>query len=106
MKYLSLILLLLTGCANMSSTRLYFKSNESTLMVDMPKELEAKNLKVKFNEKQGTIQITSDSWISRNQGTIQSQAIREKAFLESSSVLIEKATEGAVRGAMKGAIVN
>lgn len=67
----------------------------------MPKEVETKNLKITFHAQQGTFEITSDSWISRNQETINAQSSREKSVLESSAVLLEKATEGAVRGAMK-----
>lgn len=70
----------------------------------MPKEVESKKLKVVFNAQQGTFEITSDSWISRNSDTIKAQSGREKAILEGSSTLIEKATEGAVRGAVKGII--
>lgn len=88
----------------MSSTRLLFKSDTSTLVVDMPKEVETKKLKVVFNEKQGTIQITADSWISRNSNSITAQAGREKAFLEGSAAFIEKASEGTSRGVIKGLI--
>jgi len=64
----------------MSSTRMIFKSEETTLILDMPKEVETKKLKVKFNAQQGTLEITSDSWISKNQGTIEAQSGREKAW--------------------------
>lgn len=93
-----------SGCANMASTRLYFKADDSTLIVEIPKEIEAKKLKVVYDSKQKSFEITSDTWISRNQDVILSQASREKAVLESSATLIEKATEGAVKGAMKGAL--
>jgi hypothetical protein len=99
-----LIPVIFCSCANVSSTRLLFKSEQSTLMVEFPKELETKNLKVKYDSQQGTFEITSDAWISSNQGTLQAQSSREKAVLESSSVLIEKSVKGAVEGAMKGAI--
>lgn len=105
MKYLILIIpLLLSSCANVSTTRLVFKNEDSTLMVEMPKEMEAKNLRIEYDSQQGAFKITSDSWISTNQGTLTAQSLREKMFLEGSSVLVEKATEGAVRGAMKGVI--
>lgn len=96
--------LMFTGCANTASTRLLFKADDSTLIVEIPKEIEAKNLKVVYDSKQKSFEITSDTWISRNSDTILSQASREKAVLESSATFIEKATEGAVKGAMKGAI--
>lgn len=96
--------LFITSCSNVSSTRMIFKSDSNTLILDMPKELETKNLKVVYDSQQGKIEITSDSWVSRNSDTIQAQASREKAFLEGGSVLIEKATEGAVKGAMKGIV--
>lgn len=70
----------------------------------MPKELETKNLKVTYDSQQGQIEITADSWISTNQGTILSQASREKMFLEGSATFIEKGIEAGVRGAMKGII--
>ena len=105
MKYLFLIIpFFLSSCANVSSTRLLFKSEKSTLIVEMPKEVEAKNLRIEYDSQQGTFKITSDSWISANQGTLAAQAVREKMFLEGSSTLIEKAVEGGVREAMKGVI--
>lgn len=95
---------ILSSCANVASTRMTFKTENTTLILDMPKEVVAKNLKVKLNAQQNSFEITSDSWVSTNQGTIEAQSGREKAFLESSSVLFEKGIEGAVRGAMKGVV--
>lgn len=88
----------------MASTKLKFESDKSVLIVEIPKEIDAKKLRIVYDSQQGTFEITSDSWVSTNQGTLTAQSSREKAFLESSSVLIEKATEGAVRGAMKGVV--
>lgn len=102
MKIIVLISLLFCSCANVYSTRLTFESETSKLIVDMPKELETKNLKVSYDSQQGKIEITADSWISANQGTIRETAGREKAILEGSATLIEKSVEGAVRGMMKG----
>lgn len=99
-----MISLLVVSCSNVSSTRMIFKSHDNTLILDMPKELETKNLKVVYDSQQGKIEITSDSWISRNSDTIAAQASREKAFLEGSSVLIEKGVEAGVRAAIKSAI--
>lgn len=99
-----LILVGLTSCANVSSTRLLFKSENSTLMVEMPKEVEAVKLKVVFNAQQNSFEITSDSWTSRNSETILSQASREKAVLEGSSSIVEKATSAAVSAAIKSVV--
>lgn len=103
MKYLlPLVVLVLSGCANVSSTRMVFRNENTTLTLDMPKEVETKNLKITFHAQQGTFEITSDSWISRNTETIFAQSQREKEILESSAVLIEKTAEGVTRGAIKG----
>lgn len=99
-----LILLGMSSCANVSSTRLLFKSEDSTLIVEMPKEVEAVKLKVVFNAQQNTFEITSDSWVSRNSETILSQAEREKKVLEGGSVLVEKGVEAGVRAAIKSAV--
>lgn len=102
MKMIFMLSLMLLGCANVSSTRMILRNENSTLIVDMPKEVETKNLKIKFNAQQGTFEITSDSWISRNKESIDAQSGREKAILEGSAVLLEKGIEAGVRGAMKG----
>lgn len=103
--YFSIILaLILCSCANVSTSRLIYKSDNTVMVLEIPKEIEAKKLKVVFNAQQGTAEITSETWVSRNQDTIKAQASREKAVLESSSTLVEKATEAAVRGAMKGVV--
>jgi len=96
--------LIFSGCANTASTRLFFKADDSTLIVEIPKEIEAKKLKVVYDSKQKSFEITSDTWISRNSDTILSQASREKAVLESSSALVEKGIEAAVRTAIKTAV--
>lgn len=81
-----------------------FRKENTTLTLDMPKEVETKNLKIKFNAQQGTFEITSESWISRNKDTIAAQSGREKTLLEGGSVLLEKTTEAAVKSAIKSAI--
>ena len=80
------------------------KHDDATLILDMPKEVETTNLKITYDPEQGAFEITADSWISRNSDTIDSQAKREKEVLEGSSILIEKAAEGAVKGAIKGIV--
>lgn len=104
MKIIILISILFCSCANVYSTRMVFKNEGTTLILDMPKELETKNLKVTYDSQQGQIKITADSWISRNSDSIIAQAGREKAVLEGSATLIEKGVEAGVRGAMKGII--
>jgi hypothetical protein len=101
---LPFMVLFVVGCANVSNTRLIMKSQDATLAVEFPKELDAKNIKVHYDPKQGTFEITSDAWSSRNQGSITAQGSREAQILESSSVLVEKVTESAVRAAVKSAI--
>lgn len=98
MKFLILLLLPFLSCANAISTRFTFKDLDgSILTVEMPKEMEAKNLVVDINSKQGTAKITAD-WIqSLNENTIRAQAERESAITSSVS-------SGIAEGAMKAVI--
>lgn len=97
MKFLILLLLPFLGCANPISTRFTFKDLDgSTLTVEMPKEMEAKNLVVDINAKAGTATIKAD-WIqSLNEATIRAQAERESEITSSVS-------EGVAKGLIEGA---
>lgn len=102
MRFLILLLLPFLSCANAISTRFVFKDiNGSTLTVEMPKEVEAKNLIVELNAKQGRATIKAD-WIqSLNVDTIKAQAGRESALTESFS---KGVAEGVIEGAKKSII--
>lgn len=98
MKFLILLLLPFLSCANPISTKFTFKDIEgATLTVEMPKEMEAKNLVVDINAKAGTATIKAD-WIqSLNEATIRAQAERESA-------IAEKVTKAAVETAIKSLV--
>lgn len=97
MKFLFPFLLLFTGCANAISTKFTFKDLDgSTLTVELPKEMEAVNLVVDINAKQGTAKITAEAIQTLNTGTIRAQANRE-------AILSESITEGIAKGLVEGA---
>lgn len=98
MKFLLPLILILTGCANAISTKFTFTDIEgASLTVEMPKEMEAKNLVVDINAKAGTATIKAD-WIqSLNEATIRAQAERESA-------IAEKVTKAAVETAIKSLV--
>jgi hypothetical protein len=97
--------LALTGCANVSTTVFRYSDGQGgSVMVEMPKEIEAKDLHVSINAKTGTALITAKEWSSKNSETIDSQAKREAQVLDKAGGLVEKGSEGAARGAMKGLI--
>jgi hypothetical protein len=103
--FFCLIPLLMAGCTNFSNTVFKYRDPQgATVVIEMPKEIEAKELNVSINAKDGTATITAKEWTSKNEATLAAQAKREKEILEGSSLLIEKAAEGATRGAIKGVI--
>lgn len=61
----------------------------------MPKEVNATDLKVTIDPKNGVCSISATKWDSRNVGTIAAQGDRE-------SKIAEKSVKGAVEGAIKG----
>lgn len=94
--------MVLSGCANVSTTKfIYQEANGVSVVVEMPKELEAKNLSVEINAKEGKAFIKADSIQTLNVDTIKAQSSRESKFTES---LSKGVSEGAVKGAMKGII--
>lgn len=95
---------LLIGCANVSTSRMVYESSDgSRITLEIPKEIEAKDLEVQFDAQQGSAKITASSWVSRNEDTIKAQSMREGQILESSSVLVEKISEGVSKGVIEGA---
>lgn len=94
-------ILLFVGCANVASTKFSFSdTNGASVTVEMPKEVDAKDLRVEIDAKNGIAKIIASSWISRNVETINAQSKREENVNE----LVEKASEGVTRGAIKGII--
>ena len=90
------LLLLFTSCANVSSTRfIYTDPSGSSVTIEMPKEVEATDLKVFINALEGTASIEAKEWTSKNIGTIEAQGGRE-------AILLEGVSKGVVEGAMKG----
>lgn len=101
MKLFLMLPFMFVGCANVSTTKFsYSDPNGSRVSIEMPKEVDAKDLRVEIDAKLGIATITAKEWSSRNVDTIRAQAKREKNVNE----LIEKASEGVSRGAIKGII--
>lgn len=101
MRIFIIFAIFITGCTNVSTTRLSYTDVEGrTSCLEFPKELEAKNLKVVLNFEKGTVEIVSDNIKTFNVETIKAQGDREENFND----IIEKASEGAARGAMKAIV--
>lgn len=92
---LVLICWLMTGCANVSTTRIEYRDAATSLVVEMPKEVEAEELLVDLDAKTGRATVAAKTWKSTNQGTIKAQGKRE-------SEIAGKVAEGAAKGAVKG----
>lgn len=91
--------LFFSGCANVSTTRfVYRQADGSSVSVEMPKEMEAKDLVVDMNAKLGTAKVTASAISTKNVATINAQAAREAATAKAIS---EGAAQGAVQGAAK-----
>lgn len=91
-----LILPLLVSCANVSSTRFSFTdASGSKLVVEMPKEVDAKALEITVDPKTGIFTLKAASWDSRNVATIKAQGGRE-------SVVSGAIAEGIAIGTIKG----
>lgn len=100
-----LVVIALSGCANFSTTVFRYKSSDGgSVSIEMPKEVEAKDLHVSINAKTGTATITAKQWSSKNSETINAEAKREAQILDKASGLVEAGSEGAVRGAVKGLV--
>lgn len=91
-------LLFLTSCANVSTTRIEFIQTSGTgFIVELPKEVEAKDLRVSIDAKNGQATIAAATLESKNVETIKAQGKRENGK-------IEAVTTGAVKGAIKGVL--
>lgn len=98
-------LILFSGCANLSTTRfVYTDPAGPSVMVEMPKEMDAVDLKVQINSKEGTALLTANQISTRNKETIEAGARREANNIAAAGGVIEKAAEGVSEGAVKGAI--
>lgn len=87
---------MLCSCANVASTKFSFRDpNGSSVTVEMPKEVDAKDLLVEIDAKNGIAKIIASSWISRNVETIGAQGERE-------SKSVEKAAKGMAEGVIDG----
>lgn len=84
------------GCSNVSTTRFtYLDPSGTSVTIEMPKEVEATDLKVFINAVDGTASIEAREWVSTNAETILAQSEREKQSLE-------KIAKGAAEGAASG----
>jgi hypothetical protein len=93
---ISLAACFLCSCANVSTTRFEFiDPSGSKVIVEMPKEVEATDLKVSIDAIKGIATIEATQWTTLNVETIKAQSDRESGFSEAVS-------KGAVEGAMKG----
>lgn len=93
---LALLTMGLVGCANVSTTTFTYKDEDgASVTIEMPKELEAKNLVVEINAQEGTATIKADFIQTLNVATIEAQAGRESAISESLS-------KGAAKGVIEG----
>lgn len=74
MKYVLPFLMIFCGCANVSTTKLeYTNGKGGTISLELPKEMDAKNLKVEFNAETHTATITADSMSTKNLEAIRAQ---------------------------------
>lgn len=100
---LAIPLLLLAGCSNLSTTRFtYTHVDGSSTTVELPKEVDAVNLSVQINAKEGIAVITAREIYTRNQGTIEAGGRREANNISKAGDLVEKTAEGVTEGAIKG----
>ena len=89
-------IVLLTSCANAISSRFVFSDPSGmNIVIQIPKEIEAKALEISIDPKTGVFTLTAASWTSRNVQTIKAQGERE-------SVISGAISEGIVEGAVKG----
>lgn len=101
MRSIFLILVLLTGCSNVSTTKLYYSDVEGrTFSLEFPKEMEAKDIQVVLNVEKGTVTIVAKELITLNAETIKAQAKRE----EIASEIAEKVTKAGVEAAIKSIV--
>lgn len=97
MKYfMCFAMMIASGCANVATTKFHYTDPSGAYVtVEMPKEVQAKDLVVMIHAKEGKAEIHASTWISVNAETIKAQGERE-------SVITESISKGALEGAMKG----
>lgn len=99
MNALIVILPFMVACANVSTTKFIYRDANSSVTIEMPKELQAKKLVVTIDSKNGTATITADAIQTLNTSTIKAQGERESGV---AGAVTEGASKGAVEGLIKG----
>jgi hypothetical protein len=89
------------GCAVPTTRFTYAIKDGQTVTVEMPKELEAKMLKVSIDAKGGVATIEAQEISTKSVGVITAQGKREAAVAKSVS---EGAAQGVVQGAGKALV--
>jgi len=94
-------LLLLVGCTAPAARFTYTDPNTGArLEVLMEKEVEATNLLITLDPDTGIATFYADKWESKSSEVIKAQAKRDAIAVKA----VEKISEGATRGAMKGLV--
>ena len=92
---------LLTGCANPIATKIERRSPDGArFLLELPKEIEAKNLRVELDPETGKAILEADWLSSRNEKTIKAQAQREKVLGEAIGNVTGTAAGAAARAAI------
>ena len=100
MRIFALLLIGLTGCANVSSTRFeYTDGANGKVSVEFPKELTATNLAVTIDAKAGTATIKADAIKTVNLEAIKAQL---NAAKDVSAAITKAGIEAAVSSATGG----
>jgi hypothetical protein len=103
MKYLIAILsLALCGCSSTATSKFTFTDGAgATLSVTLPKEMDAKNLSVEINAKEGVATIKADQINSRNVETIRAQGDAASSIATSTGEATSQGLGQAVGTAIK-----
>lgn len=95
----------LTGCTSFPTAIFKYSDGQGGMVaLEISKEIEAKELNVTINAKEGTATISAKEWSSKSKEAIEAQGSREAEVLDKSSKLVERAAEGAARGAVKAIV--
>lgn len=74
MKYFLPFILILCGCQNVSTTKLEYSDGKGgTVTLELPKEMDAKNLSVELNAEKHIAIIKADSMSTKNLEAIRAQ---------------------------------
>ena len=91
------------GCANYSTTKFSYKDASGGLTsVEMPKEIDAVNLKVTFDAKGGNLTLSADKYNSQNIGTIDAGTAHDVQVINAVGAQAAKAVQAGAAGAAKG----